>query len=291
MTSNILLLTLLGSLWGLSPSMGKLATTNGTHALALAFWSALISGLILLLFCKIRSIGIGLNRQHILYYIVLGFTTLSGAQVVLYMSAEFVPASILALIISTAPIIAYVITLSVGMQKFRWSNLGAVCLAVVAVLFLLLPKASLPSREAIPWTLFALLTPTMFALSHILGARLKPVSSQAISLASGTLLAAAIQVLPFLVFNVGFYVPEFPPALGDSAIYIQGLATSLAFFVWYTLLDRAGPSFTSNVGFIVTVFGVLYGVAIFGESLNYWMILSAILIFISISILGRHETN
>ncbi len=291
MTSNILLLTLLGSLWGLSPSLGKLATTNGTHALALAFWSALISGLILLLFCKIRSIDIGLSRQHMIYYVVLGLTTLSGAQVVLYTAAEFVPVSILALIISTAPIIAYVITLSAGMQKFRWSNLGAVCLAIVAVLFLLLPKASLPSREAIPWTIFALLTPTMFAVSHILGARLKPASGQAISLASGTLLAAAIQVLPFLLFNIGFYVPEFPPDAGDSAIYIQSLATPLAFFVWYTLLDRAGPSFTSNVGFIVTFFGVLYGVIVFGEKLNYWMILSAILIFISIYILGRHKTS
>jgi drug/metabolite transporter (DMT)-like permease len=48
----------------------------------------------------------------------------------------------------------------------------------------------------------------------------------------------------------------------------------VAFTLFYTLVERAGPVFTSFTANVVTLFGVIWGIVIFSEQNSIWVWLS-----------------
>lgn len=100
-----------------------------------------------------------------------------------------------------------------------------------------------------------------------------------IALATSVMLIAFAVMLPAALFIEG--LPErwpSPPVL--AAIGILGIfQTGIARLILFALVARQGPSFFSQINFIVPVVGVFWGAALLGERLDQsaWFALAAIL--------------
>jgi drug/metabolite transporter (DMT)-like permease len=53
-----------------------------------------------------------------------------------------------------------------------------------------------------------------------------------------------------------------------------GLINAVAYTLFFYLIETAGPVFSSQTANLVTLFGVLWGIVIFGEQNSAWVWLS-----------------
>lgn len=88
--------------------------------------------------------------------------------------------------------------------------------------------------------------------------------------ATGSQLSAAAFLLPLAVL----YWPDHAISgkAWASVIALGVLCTSLAYILYFRIIERAGPAKALTVTFAIPVFAVLYGVLLLGEVVTPWMV-------------------
>ncbi|MFD2618106.1 DMT family transporter [Terrilactibacillus laevilacticus] len=103
-----------------------------------------------------------------------------------------------------------------------------------------------------------------------------------LSLAIGQQLGAAIVMIPFSLI----FVPESTRAISTVIVFsIIGLAifcTSIAYLLYFYLLNRVGPTNTLSVTFLIPVFGMIWGSLFLHEIITLNMIIGLLIILASI---------
>jgi drug/metabolite transporter (DMT)-like permease len=232
------------------------------------------------------------------YYLICGLTGIVIPNTNMYYAAAHLPTGILAVIVNTVPIIAYPLALYARVESFNPIRLMGVIFAIVGLMLIILPGASLPTKAMVPWAMSALLTPLSFALCAIYIARNQPLSGDSLSHAGGTLIAATLVLTPFVLLTKQFYGFHFPLQMPDYVILLEILLSSIGYVLFFQLVKIAGPVFYSLVDTIVALTGLFWGYVIFHETLNAWttsaviFILSALVLVTSVKYrLMTRETN
>ncbi len=103
-----------------------------------------------------------------------------------------------------------------------------------------------------------------------------------LSLTAGSLTAASL----FLIIpGILAAPPAMPSAKSWGAVALLGLAsTALAFMLFFRLLKRWGTTRTIAVGFLIPVFGMLWGKIFLGEPITLQMVLGATVIILGTSL-------
>jgi drug/metabolite transporter (DMT)-like permease len=68
-----------------------------------------------------------------------------------------------------------------------------------------------------------------------------------------------------------------------------GIVSATAFSIYFHLIETAGPVFTSQVANLVTLFGVLWGIAIFAEQNSVWVWLSLATMMVALTLVAPKE--
>ena len=84
-------LALLGTLWGLSFSMAKIAVGGGGAPIGIALCSTGIGGAILLVVTLVRGIRLPLRRNYFGYYLMTGACGIALPSTALYAAAFHLP--------------------------------------------------------------------------------------------------------------------------------------------------------------------------------------------------------
>ena len=90
-------------------------------------------------------------------------------------------------------------------------------------------------------------------------------------------MGAALTLAPVLFLSSAFFLPRWPPAGEEYALLGVATVTVLDYFLFAFLINRAGPVFTSQAAYFVTLAGVGWGMVLFGESHSVWIWLALIL--------------
>jgi drug/metabolite transporter (DMT)-like permease len=107
-----------------------------------------------------------------------------------------------------------------------------------------------------------------YALSVIL-ARLRP-QSDAFASAVATTLLATLMVMPFGFQNIEIAVILPPKAAQLSAVVALGVfSTAIAGVVYFRLIARAGPTFVSQLSYLIPIWAVVMGILFLGETPEY----------------------
>lgn len=265
------LLLLLGTLWGLSFSLAKFSTTAGVHPFGLAAWQCIGGALIVLAFGLKRGALPPFNTRHIGYYVgcaVLGIVIPSP---VWFFAARHLPAGILALLVATTPLMTYGFALCVAMERFRWQRVLGIALGFGGMVLILGPRASLPSPGMTGWATFAMLGPLCYALGNVFMARFRPAGTSSRALAAGMLVVGVAMIVPLAVATGTTHSLVPPWDIVDFAVMGQPAITGVAYILMFEIVGIAGAVFFSQVGYVVTVAGVLWGMALFGERHSAWI--------------------
>lgn len=270
-TAALLMLLLLGALWGLSFSLSKIAAVGGIQPLAYAWMQSTGGALVLALICRRLGIGWELGRRHLLFFAGAALLGLVLPNINIVWTARHIPAGIMTTVVSTVPVLGYFLAVVLGIEGFRAVRAAGIALGLFGALMLVLPRTSLPSPEMAPWVALAFLTPACYAASAIFSDRFRPAGTHSLAAARGMLTLASLVTLPLVAASDGFWPLLANPGPADYAMLGQIAITSVAYILYFEILRRAGPVYTSLVSYVVTVFGLFWGWLIFAERHSLWV--------------------
>jgi len=275
----LVLLLALGSLWGLSPAFTKFLALEGIPPIGAVFWQTLIAGIGLLAMCRIRRVAIGLSRRHLFYYGVMGAAGIALPNSNMVFVLGHIPAGLMSVIIVTAPVITYVVAVAIRLEIIDARRAGGVALGFAGAAVLVLPSGSLPSPEMLPFALLAFITPLAWALTNVYAEAARPHGADPMTLAMGTMFAAAITSLIAALATGSFHPIWRDFGIGDQALIGYGLITILTFFLYFTVVSLSGAVYLAQVGYITTLMGLGWGAWFYGEEPSAWLWLAVVLVF------------
>ena len=288
---NFLILIILGLAWGLSFTLGKIAITAGGTPIGLTFWQSLFSGLILLAYVFFRHGKINIPKAMFLPIVIITFLSVVIPNIIFYACVAYLDAGVLSISVSVIPLFTYIIALSLRMDKFKVRRVIGLITGFCALLILILPENSLPDKRDIPWVLLALNCALCYALENIYIDRLKLQNFGPIRLVCAvSFVSALITFVLSIVMNQFFILKPTNLYLFISTLGL-GFISATAYSIFIYLIGRAGSVFSSQVGYLVTFFGVVWGIIILGESHSIFVWISLALIMMGIFLVQPRKAN
>jgi drug/metabolite transporter (DMT)-like permease len=288
---NFLILIILGLGWGLSFTLGKIAITAGGTPIGLTFWQSLFSGLILLAYVFFRHGKIIIPKIMFLPIVIITFLSVVIPNIIFYACVEHLDAGVLSISVSVIPLFTYLIAMGLRMDKFKVRRVIGLITGFCALLILILPENSLPDKRDIPWVLLALNCALCYALENIYIDRLALQNFGPIRLVCAvSFVSAIITFLLSLVMDQFFILQPTNLYLFISTLGL-GFISATAYSIFIYLIGRAGSVFSSQVGYLVTFFGVVWGIIILGESHSIFVWLSLAMIMMGIFLVQPKQTS
>ena len=288
---NFLILIILGLGWGLSFTLGKIAITAGGTPIGLTFWQSLFSGLILLAYVFFRHGKIIIPKTMFIPIVIITFLSIVIPNIIFYACVEHLDAGVLSISVSVIPLFTYLIALGLRMDKFKVRRVIGLITGFCALLILILPENSLPDKRDIPWVLLALNCALCYALENIYIDRLALQNFGPIRLVCAvSFVSAIITFLLSLVMDQFFILQPTNLYLFISTLGL-GFISATAYSIFIYLIGRAGSVFSSQVGYLVTFFGVVWGIIILGESHSVFVWISLAMIMMGIFLVQPKQTS
>ncbi len=282
-------LLLLGTMWGGSFSLAKIAVGAGGHPFGVAMWQGVGGGAVLLAIGLMRRRPPPLSARYAAFYLVTGATGIALPSAAFYTAAPYLPAGILSMLVTTVPMMTYGLALALSMDRISGRRLAGLTLGLAGVWLILGPDANLPGADGLSWALVALIAPVCYAVSNIVGARFRPVDADSLALAAGMLLSGGL-LLGAAALTTGNTYSVLPPwDVTHLAILLLVLIATFAHFLFFVILNRAGPVFFSQVAYVVTVAGVLWGMLLFGETHGASIWLSLVLLLAGVALVNPRK--
>lgn len=284
----ILLLIFLGSSWGLYFSMLKIAALSGisyTGILALTTAGVALGMSAIALLRRRRP---EFKAQHHLFYLVCALTGYMLPMVIELLVIEHMPAGVLTLIVSMAPLATLLIAWMMKTDNINRPRVAGILVGAIAIFAILLPDAHLGEAVAWRWLLLALVVPVCYSIHHNFTARCWPAGSDSYQVACGEALYAATLMAVFAGFNWQWQdVASWNQ--GHSAILFMALISLIDIYIYFELIRRKGPIYTSHANYVMVISGVLWGMVIFAERPSSLMWVSVALLIASLYLVGKSK--
>ena len=284
-------LAYMGVAWGLGFSIAKIATANGFTPIGLAFWSSLLSGVMLLGYVVVRGRSFIWTKASLKLYLIVALLGAAIPSTCFYFSATILPAGVLSITVTLVPILTYALALLLKTELFSAVRLSGVILGVIAIFLLVGPKNSLPGEGALPWVLLACLSSLCYAIENIFIAQRGISDVGAIRLACGMHIFSSIIILPFGLVLGDITMPDITDWQVTSALVILAIINATAYAAFVACIASSGPLFASQVGYVVTLAGVFWGIAIFGETHSIWVWVSFVTMLVGLAFVSPRKQH
>ena len=288
----ILLLVVMGAMWGLQFAMLKLAASSGYGDLfVLLITLILLSGIFAALMA-LRGERFFINRQILVFLVItaaLGYVLPLLAA--LYAASEL-SAGVLSLIACMSPVVATLCALSLRTEKVSATRFVAVVLGVASVLMILLPELDLPGHGKLVWIVAGLVVPLAYGIESVYIAAKWPEGVSPLQLVTGESLVAAVMVVP-LLFISGEPLPDMVSWDAVIAIGVFVLAGVIESMLYFYLIRETGGVLVNFGTFISLFAGIAWGAALFAEShgANVWLAAATLIVALWLARKGHPPTN
>ena len=173
-------LLMIGTSWGATIPLSKIAVSSGHSPLCITFWEQVIVTMVLGLLLIARSvifhrrIGIPLDRPSLVYYTMIAALGTVIPNFFSYWAMSQLPAGIMAITVASVPMFALAIAVAASIEPFVPYRLLGVCLGGAAVVLLVAPDTSLPDPEKAIFVLVGLVAPFCYGMEGNYIARFTP---------------------------------------------------------------------------------------------------------------------
>lgn len=278
-----LVLFFCGLSWGITGPLSKLAVSTGHHPVAITFWSTLIAAVVFTIVLALRREWPRLNRFAVIFFLGCGFLGTAFPNSISYEAYRHLPVGVNVMILSLVPMATLLIALPFGVEKLDARRALGLGLGAAAVALITLPSTSLPSPEIAIYVALPVLVAVSYAAENIWIARLQPKGMTTITVMWGLSVGGVLLLTP-VTFGLGvlFDITAMGPA--ELAVIASSLVHICAYFGFVWMINRSGPVFASQVGYIVTATGVLLGMAFFDERHSAWIWAALALMMVGLSL-------
>ncbi len=273
------LLAVLGAGWGVTQPLAKIAVSEGYRPLGLIFWQLAIGAVVLGAVTLARGRRLPLGRAQITLCVVIALVGSVMPNSASYEAARHLPAGLISILLSLVPMMAFPIALALGTDRFSGLRLLGLACGLGGVLLIVAPEASLPERAMVAFIPIALIAPAFYALEGNIVAKWGMAGLDPIQLLFGASVIGAAVAFPLAMASGQWIDPRPPYGAPDLALVLSALVHAVVYSVYVWLVGRAGAVFAAQVSYLVTGFGVLWAMALLGESYSGWIWAALALMF------------
>lgn len=274
-TTSLLQLLLLAAIWGASFLFMRIAVP----ALGPGW---LIEARVLLAALLLWGVARALRQPPLVlrgqgrHYLVLGLFNTALPFLLFAYAARTLPASLLAILNATGPIWGALIAALWQRTPLSPRAAAGLLLGVAGVVLLLgLEPAAL--RAGAGWAVAATLAATCCYGIASNYARVAPTQGP-LANAHGSMWAAVLWVVPVLPFAPAAALPT--PGVAAAVVTLGLLCTGVAYLLYFRLVADIGAAPALTVGFLVPLFGVLWGRLFLDEAVGWHTLAGALVVLV-----------
>ncbi len=286
---NLILLCLLGAIWGTSFLFIKIIV-NEVPPLTLVAGRTGLATLLLWGFIYLRKIPRPKDPKVWRAFAVVGLFNGALPYTLISWGEQYIPSGLASLLQATTPIFtilaAHFLTQD---DRITGKKAAGVILGFSGVGLLMLPELR-AGNLAPTWGMLAIVGSSVsYALASIFARKqlrgLSPIVSSAGQLTLGF---AYILPLSLLIDRPFMLAPSTKALLSWAALTLFG--TVIAYNIYYMLLERTNATFTVSVTYIVPIFGLILGAFFLNETLNPVIIISLVCILTGVLLVRVKNT-
>jgi drug/metabolite transporter (DMT)-like permease len=264
-------LLVIGLIWGSTIPLSKIVVSSGHQPLGLIFWQLLFSSVLLGAISIRRRPAPKLNRRTLVFFLAVALLGTILPNSFSYLAISQLPAGVMAIIIASVPMFSLAIAGILRIERFSLIRSAGVLLGAVAVSLLILPETSLPDPDKAVFILVALVAPFCYGAEGNYIAVRAPRGMDAVSMLLGASVLGTLIAAP-LALATGTWVDLFTSwHAPEWALLVNSLFHVAAYSGYIWLVSTAGPVFSSQVSYVVTLAGVLLSGLALGESYSGWV--------------------
>ena len=264
-------LMFMGVVWGLSFTLALVAVEAGGPPLGITFWQTLVCGGLLFVYTNLRGKRLPISWRYARIYFVVAILGSAVPGSCFYFAAAHVSAGVLSITVALVPILTYFTAVVLGIERGSAIRLAGVSCGAAAIVLLVAPETSLPSRAAIPWVLLACFSALCYAGENLYLARPALADIGPVRTTCGMNLMAAAIMAPVATGSGQMFLPAFPFGVLEWSVIALAVITAIAYSMYVHVIKTAGPVFASQTGYTVTLAGVGWGILLLSESHSYWV--------------------
>ena len=268
----------LGLTFGLSFSIVKIILIEIESPIVILFWQSCFSSFLLFAysFFSLSSLKDIVNNLGAM--ILLACFGVIIPNFILYLSAANLSAGTISILLALIPFCAYIIALILRIERIDLMRLFGVVLGFIAISFLVFPGHASNKTYLNFWIMIGLLVPILIGSVNISLASERFKKLKPLHIAFGMNLLSTILLGLMLPSNVNFWFSIHSSKL-FFLIFLLSFIGSIGFIIFIKLVKNHGPVFASQVNYLITLFGIMWGYIIFSEvhSMRFWVSLFLII--------------
>jgi len=283
---DIILLTLLGLIWGSSFFNIKIATYS-YEPFTLALIRVIFASIPLYLLCKFKNIKIKAFTKNWKPYALIGLCNIAIPFTLIAIGTSEINSFLAAMLMSTTPmsgsILAHFFTKDEKITLFK--SIG-ILIGFSGVVFLFFDKLVINESNYI-FALITILGSTFYSIGGILTLKLKKEGNENVT--TSTTIWSIIFLSPLsLIFETPW---EMKPSIESTValLYLGVVATGLAWLIRFRILTVNGLVFQTQVAYLIPIFGVIFGYFLMDELITWRVLISLVIIIIGIYIVKKNN--
>ena len=283
---DILLLTLLGLIWGSSFFNIKIATYS-YEPFTLALIRVVFASIPLFLLCKYKKVKIEAFSINWKPYALIGLCNIAIPFTLIAIGTSQINSYLAAMLMSTTPmsgsILAHFFTKD---EKITFLKSIGIIVGFTGIVFLFFDKLIINENNYI-FALITILGSTFYSIGGILTLKLKNKGNENVT--TSTTLWSVIFLFPLsIIFEAPWNTnPSLDSTL--SLLYLGVVATGLAWLIRFRILTVNGLVFQTQVAYLIPIFGIIFGFFLMDEVITWKVIVSLVVILMGIYIFKKNN--
>ena len=281
------MLIALGSIWGASYLFIKIGVAE-IPPFTFVTGRALIAAFALLVFMRARRETLPLNRRALGLFAVMGILNGAIPYTAITWGELSISSGLTAILVATVPLFTVIFAhLFTHDERMTPGKLIVIAIGFVGVVILFAPTLQHDTRQEFLGMLAVVIASASYGIAFIFVRKFMLGFSHAAA-SAGQLLAAGAYMLPLsLLFDNPLALrPSFAAlaSLGTLAL----LGTSIAYIIYYWLIEHTGATRASLVTYISPFTGIIWGALILSEPIE-WRSLAGLALIIAGIVLVNHK--
>ncbi|MBO9396112.1 DMT family transporter [Shimia sp. R9_2] len=284
------ILLAIGTGWGLTQPLAKIAVSEGYQPLGLIFWQMLIGAVFLFLLRLLTGKSVALPRDKLWFFLLIAALGTLIPNSFSYRAAAELPSGVMSIVISLVPIVAFPMALLFGVDRFNWPRLIGLLAGLAGVVILSEP-AALPDPAMALWSPIAVIAPVCYALEGNVVAKWGMQGLGAGHVLYGASVVGAILALPLALAPGQFIDPRTEWTAPEFALVLSSIIHVCVYTAYVWLVSRAGAVFAAQVSYVVTGTGVLWAMLLLSERYSLWVWAALALILTGMTLVRPRQSS
>jgi len=288
------MLLAVGVISGLGVVLSRIAAEVAANPFGIALWVNFFCAVLCLSHAAYRGVLPKLDRPLVMVIGLWAFLSTVISESIIFLVAQQLPASIIALILVTEGFMVFAFASFIGIEKANIRRLAGFGIGLVGIMLVIFSTSETVGVNNFWFTAsIALIAPLGYALRTLL---ITVKLRDDIDMVAANGLCASTAVLLLIPFVIAF--DDFVPLSlnGDSgsvsfalAVMLFGVVSAVSVSLRVSLIRSAGAVFASQTSFVVTFAGIAWSIILLGEALPMIAWLALALLVIGLILVGPKE--